>query len=36
MINSVTEWYRPRGGGRPADLADVIVSVAFEGLRLKP
>jgi AcrR family transcriptional regulator len=36
MINSVTEWYRPRGGGRPADLADVIVSVAFDGLRLKP
>jgi len=36
MINSVTEWYRPRGGGRPADLADVIVSVAFDGLRPKP
>jgi AcrR family transcriptional regulator len=36
MINSVTEWYRPRGGGRPAELADVIVSVAFDGLRPKP
>ena len=36
MINSVTEWYRPRGGGRPAELADVIVSVAFDGLRLQP
>ena len=36
MINSVTEWYRPRGGGRPAELAEVIVSVAFDGLRLKP
>ena len=35
MINSVTEWYRPRGD-RPAELADVIVSVAFDGLRLKP
>jgi AcrR family transcriptional regulator len=35
MINSVTEWYRPRGGGRPADLADVIVTVAFDGLRVK-
>ena len=36
MINSVTEWYRPRGGGRPAELAEVIVSVAFDGLRLQP
>ena len=36
MINSVTEWYRPRGGDRPTELADVIVSVAFDGLRLKP
>ena len=36
MINSVTEWYRPRGGDRPAELADVIVSVAFDGLRIKP
>jgi AcrR family transcriptional regulator len=36
MINSVAEWYRPRGGGRPGDLADIIVGVAFDGLRLKP
>jgi len=36
MINSVTEWYRPRGGGRSAELAEIIVSVAFDGLRLKP
>jgi AcrR family transcriptional regulator len=36
MINSVTEWYRPRRGDRSAELADVIVSVAFDGLRLKP
>ena len=36
MINSVTEWYRPRGGGRPTELAEDIVSVAFDGLRLKP
>jgi AcrR family transcriptional regulator len=36
MINSVTEWYRPRAGGRPAELAEVIVSVAFDGLRLQP
>ena len=36
MINSVSEWYRPRGGGRPAELADIIVAVAFDGLRLTP
>jgi AcrR family transcriptional regulator len=35
MINSVAEWYRPQGAGRPGDLADVIVTVAFDGLRLK-
>jgi hypothetical protein len=34
MINSVVEWYRPRGG-RPGELADSIVAVAFDGLRLK-
>jgi len=36
MINSVTEWYRPRGASRSADLAEIIVAVAFDGLRLKP
>ncbi len=36
MINSVSEWYRPHGGGRPAELAYIIVAVAFDGLRLKP
>ena len=36
MINSVTEWYRPRGGGRSPELAEIIVTVAFDGLRLKP
>ena len=36
MINSVVEWYRPRGGGRPAELAGIIVAVAFDGLRVKP
>ena len=35
MINSVVEWYRPRGG-RPGELADSIVAVAFDGLRVKP
>jgi AcrR family transcriptional regulator len=33
MINSVVEWYRPRSGGRPAELAEDIVTVAFDGLR---
>ena len=36
MINSVAEWYRPRRADRSADLADAIVAVAFDGLRLKP
>src|SRR6202035_3946700 len=27
MINSVVEWYRLRGGGRPADLAGIIRTV---------
>jgi hypothetical protein len=35
MINSVTEWYQPRGGGRSRELAEIIVTVAFDGLRLK-
>jgi len=35
MINSVVEWYRPRSG-RPGELADSIVAVAFDGLRVKP
>ena len=36
MINSVVEWYRPRAGGRSAELAEIIVAVAFDGLRIKP
>jgi AcrR family transcriptional regulator len=35
MINSVVEWYRPRRADRSADLADAIVAVAFDGLRLQ-
>ena len=35
MINSMVEWYRPRNGGRPAELAEIIVAVAFDGLRVK-
>ncbi len=33
MVNSVVEWYRPRRGDNPQDLADIIVAVAFDGLR---
>ena len=33
MINSVVVWYRPRSGGKPAELAEIIVTVAFDGLR---
>jgi AcrR family transcriptional regulator len=33
MINSVVEWYRPRSGGRPSELAEDIVAVALDGLR---
>jgi AcrR family transcriptional regulator len=35
MINSVVEWYRPHRADRSADLADAIVAVAFDGLRLQ-
>jgi AcrR family transcriptional regulator len=34
MVNSLTEWYRPRRGGAPA-LADAVVIMAFEGLRTR-
>lgn len=33
MVNSLIEWYRPRGGVGSAELADAICKVAFEGLR---
>ena len=32
MVNSVTEWYRPRPGGAQA-LADTVTEMAFQGLR---
>ncbi len=35
MINSLTEWYQPRGSTSGADLADMVVSVAFNGLRVR-
>lgn len=33
MINSVVEWYRPRRGDKPEDLAEAIRLVGFSGLR---
>jgi AcrR family transcriptional regulator len=35
-INSLVEWYRPRQGAQSADLAETVVAVAFDGLRVKP
>jgi AcrR family transcriptional regulator len=35
MVNSLTEWYRPRRGGAGA-LADTVTAIAFEGLRTRP
>ncbi|SNY48869.1 DNA-binding transcriptional regulator, AcrR family [Paractinoplanes atraurantiacus] len=32
MVNSLTEWYRPRTGGAEA-IADALTRIAFEGLR---
>ncbi|HJQ45849.1 MAG TPA: TetR/AcrR family transcriptional regulator [Amycolatopsis sp.] len=34
MVNSIAEWYRPRGGVSAAALADTVTAVAFDGLRL--
>ncbi|GII78538.1 TetR family transcriptional regulator [Sphaerisporangium rufum] len=33
MVNSLTEWYRPRGGLDAAAVADAVCAVAFDGLR---
>ncbi|GIM94011.1 TetR family transcriptional regulator [Paractinoplanes toevensis] len=33
MVNSLTEWYKPRPGGAEA-IADAVSSIAFEGLRM--
>jgi AcrR family transcriptional regulator len=32
-VNSLTEWYRPDGELTPDELADALVTTAFEGLR---
>ncbi|HEX4226823.1 MAG TPA: TetR/AcrR family transcriptional regulator [Pseudonocardiaceae bacterium] len=34
MVNSLIEWYRPRGAG-DVDIAETIVAVAFDGLRVR-
>ncbi|SDY85591.1 transcriptional regulator, TetR family [Amycolatopsis xylanica] len=36
MVNSLTEWYRPRRGSSPAELAEAVSKIAFDGLRLPP
>ncbi|PRY38081.1 TetR family transcriptional regulator [Umezawaea tangerina] len=33
MVNSLTEWYRPRKGSDHVDLADAVCRVAFDGIR---
>jgi AcrR family transcriptional regulator len=33
MVNSLTEWYRPRHGSTGAELADAVCKIAFDGLR---
>ncbi|SEG43085.1 transcriptional regulator, TetR family [Actinacidiphila yanglinensis] len=38
MINSVVEWYRPdgRGAAQGEQVADAVVRLAFDGLRIPP
>jgi AcrR family transcriptional regulator len=33
-INSLIEWYKPRGGLGSKDLADIVCAIAFDGLRV--
>ncbi|MFO7193675.1 MULTISPECIES: TetR/AcrR family transcriptional regulator [Thermocrispum] len=33
LVNSLIEWYRPEGEWAADDLADMVVQVAFDGLR---
>jgi AcrR family transcriptional regulator len=35
LVNSLVEWYRPRGAVPAESLADAVVKVAFEGLRVR-
>lgn len=34
-VNSLIEWYRPRGALPAGELADAVVKVAFEGLKVR-
>lgn len=36
LINSLVEWYRPRGETSAAELADIVTTMAFDGLRVRP
>ncbi len=33
MVNSLIEWYRPRGGTNRRELANALCTIAFDGLR---
>lgn len=35
LVNSLIEWYRPRRGTTPAELADAVCTIAFDGLRVR-
>jgi len=34
MVNSLIEWYRPDRGHDVREIADAVVAVAFQGLRI--
>ena len=34
-VNSLIEWYRPRGGQAARELADAVCTIAFGGLRVR-
>ena len=36
MVNSLIEWYRPQVGSGGEELAEAVVAVAFDGLRVRP
>jgi len=36
LVNSLIEWYRPRGAAAATQLADSVVAMAFDGLRVRP
>lgn len=35
MVNSLVEWYKPRGGMKSAELAETVCEIAFGGLRVR-